>query len=228
MTCSISVPSSTLTRCSRGDTEGVWLFFIKNQKKSNRTEQATSGPVWSQLAFKQSCTPSSACLTLLVWSGGAEGWLRAAPCHVACGPLLRWVHSAPGHKALIAAGIMQRHARRLSPLAPSILHTLPLKTGLKPNEAFLHVGIGCIWMQRRRCTWSGTKVRTKQGFCFTGREPSLTRASHLPYGANVVVKIYNCQRRWGGGYLQSVTALETSVYRAVSVNVEALGITDSR
>lgn len=65
----------------------------------------------------------------MVWWGGAEDWLRAAWCHSACGPLLWWVHSGSGHKELMAAGIMQWHARRLSPFLPSVLPTLPFKTG---------------------------------------------------------------------------------------------------
>lgn len=67
----------------------------------------------------------SACLNLPGWWGGAGGWLRAAGCHSACGPLLWWVHSASGHKELMAAWIMQWHARRLSPLLPSFLPPEP-------------------------------------------------------------------------------------------------------
>lgn len=73
----------------------------------------------------------SASLNPLVRRGGAEDWLRAACCHSASGLLLWWVHSGSGHKELMTAGIMQWHARRLSPLLPPpVLPTLPFKTSL--------------------------------------------------------------------------------------------------
>lgn len=46
----------------------------------------------------------------------------------------------------------------------------PPLNGPEPNEAFLHVSIRCIWMQR--CSRSGTDVGTKQGFSFREEESS--------------------------------------------------------
>lgn len=167
----------------------------------------------------------SACLNLLVWLGGAEGWLRAAWCHSACGPLLWWVHSASGHKELMAVGIMQWHARRLSPLLPSFLPSSPSK----PAEAKLGIPARFDQMHLNAVAaphmlWHLRGNKTGILFHSEGELP-LTRASHLPCRGKVVVRIYNCRSGW---YLHSVGLVKTSVFVVLKVNMKPRVITNSR
>lgn len=60
---------------------------------------------------------------------GRRSWLEADRPLYACGLTLWWINSDPGHKGLMAAGIMQWHARRLSPFLPSFIHSPPSNRG---------------------------------------------------------------------------------------------------
>lgn len=103
----------------------------------------------------------------------------------------------------MAAWIMQRHARRLSPLLPSFLPSLPFKRaeaklGIPARFDQMHLNAAAalrmLWHRRRG---------NKTGILFHSEgELPLTRASHLPCGGKVVVRIYNCR---SGLYLQRRT-----------------------
>ncbi len=161
----------------------------------------------------------SACLNLLVWWGGAKDWLRAARCHSACGPLLWWVHSASGHKELMAAGIMQWHARRLSPLLASLLPPLPFK------RAEAKLGIPARFDQTHLNALAPTWKQNRD-FCFTLKASFPSPGPHTcPAGGKVVVRIYNCRSRW---YLQSVKPVKTSVFIILKANIKLWVVTESK
>lgn len=124
-------------------------------------------------------------------AGRSRALIESCPVSLCLWPLLWWVHSASGHKELMAVGIMQWHARRLS--SPP-----PLWTG------WSQIRHSCTFRSdASECCGSAAHVlaltwEQNEDFVSLWRRapPTPNRASHLPYGGKVVLRIYNLRSGW--------------------------------
>lgn len=121
--------------------------------------------------------------------------MRAARCHSACGRCYDEFIQPSGHKELMAVGIMQWHARRLSPLLPRFL--LPSSSLCRTGSS--QIRHSCTFRSDAfECGGSAAHVlaltrEQNEDFVSLSAPTPLTGASHLPYGGKVVLRIYNLQ-----------------------------------